>query len=40
MQIGVDMAGNVLKEFWPDLRRKLSRGHNEPSFASAASSAH
>ena len=24
-QIGVDMAGNVLKEFWPDLRRKFSR---------------
>jgi len=24
-QIGVDMAGNILKEFWPDLRRKFSR---------------
>jgi len=24
-QIGADMAGNVLKEFWPDLRRKFSR---------------
>jgi hypothetical protein len=24
-QIGVDMAANVLKEFWPDLRRKFSR---------------
>jgi len=24
-QIGVDMASNVLKEFWPDLRKKLSR---------------
>ena len=24
-QIGVDMAGNVLKEFWPDLRQRLSR---------------
>ena len=26
-QIGVDMAGNVLKEFWPDFRRKFSREH-------------
>ena len=24
-QLGVDMAGNILKEFWPDLRRKFSR---------------
>jgi hypothetical protein len=40
MQIGIDMAGNVLKEFWPDLRRKFSRGHKEPISASAASSAH
>jgi hypothetical protein len=22
MQLGVDMAANVLKEFWPDLERK------------------
>jgi hypothetical protein len=22
-QVGVDMAGNVLKEFWPDIRRSL-----------------
>jgi hypothetical protein len=27
-QIGVDMAGNILKEFWPDLGRKLSRRHH------------
>jgi hypothetical protein len=26
-QIGVDMASNILKEFWPDLRRKFSRDH-------------
>jgi hypothetical protein len=26
-QIGVDMASNVLKEFWPDLRKKFSRHH-------------
>ena len=25
MQVGVDAFGNVLKEFWPDLLRKLSR---------------
>jgi hypothetical protein len=27
-QVGLDMAGNVLKEFWPDLQRKLSRHRN------------
>jgi hypothetical protein len=26
-QLGVDMAANVLKEFWPDLQRKFSRKH-------------
>jgi len=25
MQVGVDAVGNVLKEFWPDLQRKLSK---------------
>jgi hypothetical protein len=25
LQVGVDMAGNILKEFWPDLSRKLQR---------------
>jgi hypothetical protein len=29
MQLGVDMASNVLKEFWPDLQRKLRRKHRE-----------
>ncbi|MEI9970856.1 MAG: hypothetical protein WDO73_01720 [Ignavibacteriota bacterium] len=24
-QLGVDMAGNILKEFWPDLQRKLNK---------------
>lgn len=24
VQVGLDLAGNVLKEFWPDLHRKLS----------------
>jgi hypothetical protein len=27
VQLGVDMASNVLKEFWPDINRKLSRNH-------------
>jgi hypothetical protein len=27
-QVGVDMASNVLKEFWPDLQRKFGRKHN------------
>jgi len=29
MQLGVDMAANVLKEFWPDLQRKFRRNHRE-----------
>ncbi len=29
-QLGIDMAGNVLKEFWPDLLQKLSRKNNRP----------
>ncbi len=28
MQIGVDMAGNILKEFWPDLTRAFSSRHH------------
>ncbi|MBV9504690.1 MAG: hypothetical protein JO323_06755 [Acidobacteriia bacterium] len=27
VQLGIDMASNILKEFWPDLDRKLSRKH-------------
>jgi len=26
-QPGVDMASNILEEFWPDLERKFSRKH-------------
>ena len=26
-QLGVDAAANILKEFWPDLHKKLSRKH-------------
>jgi hypothetical protein len=29
MQLGVDAAANVLKEFWPDLQRKFSRKHKD-----------
>jgi hypothetical protein len=28
MQLGVDMAANVLKEFWPDLHHKFSKDKN------------
>ena len=27
MQIGVDLASNILKEFWPDLNRQFGRKH-------------
>ncbi len=27
-QIGIDMAGNVLKEFWPDIDKKLPHKHH------------
>ena len=30
-QFGVDMASNILKEFWPEIRRKLRPSHNAPS---------
>jgi hypothetical protein len=30
IQLGIDAAGNLLKEFWPDLDRKLSRKHRNP----------
>jgi hypothetical protein len=32
LQIGVDMASNVLKEFWPDVSRWLSRKHRQQSL--------
>ena len=28
VQLGVDMASNIMKEFWPDINRKLSRNHH------------
>ncbi|HKW99293.1 MAG TPA: hypothetical protein VJN43_16250 [Bryobacteraceae bacterium] len=28
MQIGTDAVSNVLKEFWPDVKRKLQRSHS------------
>jgi hypothetical protein len=37
MQLGVDMFGNILKEFWPDLQRKFRRSrHLSPGNAKAA----
>jgi hypothetical protein len=29
MQLGVDMASNILKEFWPDLSRKFKRKRSQ-----------
>ena len=29
LQLGVDMAANVLKEFWPEIQRKFRRKHPE-----------
>jgi hypothetical protein len=31
MQLGVDAAGNILKEFWPDFERKFGRHHRHGS---------
>jgi hypothetical protein len=28
-QIGVDMAANILKEFWPEIQRKFHRKHHQ-----------
>ena len=37
-QIGVDMASNILKEFWPDLHRKLSpKARSVPSGSGSLS---
>ncbi len=33
IQLGVDMASNILKEFWPDLERKLRRKHTRDATA-------
>ncbi|HEX4229306.1 MAG TPA: hypothetical protein VHZ07_11600 [Bryobacteraceae bacterium] len=33
MQLGVDMAANVLKEFWPDIERKFGRKSNREPIA-------
>ncbi len=35
MQIGVDMAGNILKEFWPDLERKFGRKHSRDRLSAS-----
>ena len=33
MQLGVDMTGNILKEFWPDLRREFGSKHHPEAEA-------
>ena len=35
-QLSFDAASNVLKEFWPDLKRKLPRRHHAGADSSAA----
>jgi hypothetical protein len=35
VQIGVDMATNVLKEFWPDFDRKFRRKHSDAADAAS-----
>ena len=35
VQIGVDMSSNVLKEFYPDLRRAFSRKHKNATSSSS-----
>jgi hypothetical protein len=35
MQLGVDMASNVLKEFWPEVERKLGRKHRNENSSNA-----
>jgi hypothetical protein len=29
LQLCVDMAANILKEFWPDLQREFRRKHHQ-----------
>ena len=33
VQLGVDMAANILKEFWPDLQRTLRHKHRKDADA-------
>jgi hypothetical protein len=33
LQVGVDMATNILKEFWPDFDRKFRRKHSDEADA-------
>jgi hypothetical protein len=36
-QVGIDMAANILKEFWPDLRHKFSRDRKASGSSQPAS---
>jgi len=38
LQFATDAVSNVLKEFWPDVKRKLSSLHPEKQPADGASS--
>jgi hypothetical protein len=35
MQLGVDMTANILKEFWPEIRRKLGSKHTHDTRSAA-----
>ncbi len=35
VQLGVDMASNILKEFWPDVSRRFSRNHRHDPRANS-----
>jgi hypothetical protein len=37
MQLGIDMAANVLKEFWPDVERKFGRKRHRDAMDGANS---
>ena len=39
IQIGLDMAGNILKEFWPDIAR-VAPGHKKGAAARSTNSTH
>ena len=40
VQLGVDMATNILKEFWPDFEHKYRRKHADEADAATSKSTH
>lgn len=35
LQVGVDMATNIMKEFWPDFEHKFRRKHSDAADAAS-----